>query len=378
MQGSGKKIYNARAQQRAFEYNLSCCIRENADINRARRKFEEKNSPKTILFQKSRGITQQLDLSKRMASSDLTETAKQACQNLLKLVATELNITSKSKKANGFIQQHVSFEEIEEIMNKCLPAFRKLRSICFNEEIKEYSRYLFNVYNSLFDKLIELDVRFAKFAPISSLKDRTLDIDSRIELMPKDFQDDIISLREKLESDPNLEFVLSNSPKENDERVKSVCDMLEDGVFNAKSGVAKATQDLSSNLYRFIIEQLNIQDFNEEGLKYGEIKNVLTMCQTGLNALKSSSLRKDLREIADWEKIDPYTQLYNRLININIKFAFFAPKKSLNRLDINFKKLSEKERNVMTRILMDYGLLDDDKFYENYKHIFNAKQNLKI
>lgn len=377
---SGTKIYNPKIHHQLTQGCISNIIREHNNKNRAITKLINKNSTREKVLHDGRVGAQQLDKTKKLVASNINNEVATTVNSLIDFISTELNITEKSKKKNNYIQPNVSFEQIQQIMNDCLPVLKQLRTICYDSEIQKYVRCIksTNYKKSLFDRLIDLDARFALFALKDSLKDATLNVDSRFEMLSKDMQFELKALKEKLSINEDLDYVATTAVAETNEKNQTVDLMvknLNQTIFKSKEEVANATKILSDGLYAYIVEQLQLKDFDEDK-KQEEISEVLAMCRQGINSLKQTSENKNLSEIAGWEDLNPHTELFNRLINLNIRFVFFAPRESLNRLDIDFKRLNEQERNEFQKVLIDYGLWDDDKFYENYKDLFGVEKQI--
>lgn len=379
MHHNGREIYNSKVTTYLVNKNSSECMYDFVGERKARIKENIKNSNKYITHQNARNVAQEFTKRKSEVVGKLHTITEQTYKDVLKAIATDLCITTKSKKANQYMQTDISFEQIEDVFNVYLPVLKKLKAICYNEEIESVNQNFHFCYKKFFDALIELDIRFALFAPKSSLNKAGVDL--KIEILPIEYKNQINQLKETLEVDEDLDYVSTKEVEqikttENSKR-QDMIDSVNEVEFKSKFEMVKATETLSSNLFKFIIKELDLQDFDEV-IKAKDVGNVLNVCAIGLSALKNSSESEELNEIAGWENFDPYTELFNRLIDINIKFAFFAPKSSLNRFDIDFKKMHEKEREVMLTILKKHGLWDDPEYVEVYQPLFSSATNLNV
>ena len=142
--------------------------------------------------------------------------------------------------------------------------------------------------------------------------------------------------------------------------------------FHSHISMISSVENATTDLYLFIINQLKLQDGSKKTIKFEDIKNVFLLGDAALKSIKKYSASDALNKYSGWDECDPYTELFKNLMNVNMRFAFFAPKSSLNRMDIDFDSLSDKEKTVMLKILIDNGLWNDEEFYENYKDSFIA------
>lgn len=378
MKHNGREIYNSRVARYLVDKNASECMIDIVGARKAKKKEELKNSPEYITNQNARNIAQGFTNTQRMVVADLRAVAEQTCKDTIKEIAIDLGATAKAKKINNYMQPNVSFKRVEEIAQSYLPVFKKLRAICYDEEVKSIDWKFDVIYKKLFDALIDLDIRFVYYAPINSINRAS--VAPKLEMLPQKEQEKLGALKELLEKNEDLDYVSTTEVEtdEKHERSEAIVDYINEGEFKAKFKVVQATESLSSDLYQFIIKELNLQNYDEPTLKYKSIDNVLNICCVGLASLKKSSSSKQLNEIAGWEQFDPYTELFNRLIDINIRFAVFAPKSSLNRFDIDFKRMSEKERAIMLTVLKNNGLWDDPEYVEVYGPLFGSAKDLNV
>ena len=377
MRHNGRNIYNNKITEHLVNMNSSQCMveivaRRHAEIRKEIEDSEEFKTKKT-----AREIAQGFDVIKKNIIYDLRETIKQTTQSVLQLIKQDLGVCEKARKKNGYIQENITDEQINEIINKYLPILKELRRLSNNDEINSTNVKFLTSYEFLFVELILLDSRFAIYAPLASLN--RSGVSEKLDFVAQ-HQEKINNLKADLKENENLDYISKTEivePKTKDKRdikIQSMVDLLGESELKSKLELVKATEDLSSNVYKFIIKELNLQTIDEKNVKFVDIKNAFAICSSAINALKLSSARDDLHGVSGWEELDPYTELFNKLMKINIKFAFFAPKKSLNRLNIDFNRLSDKEKNVMKKVLIDNGLLDNDEYFENYKVVLNLEK----
>ena len=377
MKHQGRQIHNSKVVKGWVSMTTSQCMTDIVARKKAEKRKQFESTHKFQAETKGRKIAQEFSSIKAGVVEDLRKLATQTSQELLEFIATELKIDKKSKKINNYVQPTLTLEQIKKVVNDCLPVIKKLKLLCENQDVKPSNMSYPTVYETMFINLIELDSRFALFASKDILNRAS--VVSKIEFLLEEIQNKINSLKEQLELNEDMDYVSTTEIDKfatkgvENEKIQSMLDLIEEGEFRAKLDMVKEAEHLSSNIYNFIISELDLQDYDEKKLKYGDIKDVLVLCQPAILSLKEISGRKDLNEVAGWEQFDPHTELFNRLMDINIKFSFFAPIKSLYRLDIDFKRLSEQERNVMKKVLIDNGLWDNDEFYENYRDLFENK-----
>ena len=377
MQGSGKKVFNSKAQQKAVDINLKVCSAEMFLQEKYKAREEKRKNPseETIRNNRLREIIKTEAFAEQSVMDSLVEAEKNLANQIYEFITSKFDF-KKSRYGSKFYHSDISDEEIERVIIECLPALKELKSNVENGQYhKENALHVYNEYERLFNKLIDKDIRFASFAPVECVKRSTTQ--EKLNQLNGDIVDKINENQKVLNSNYDLTGVLNidDTQEENAEILKLVHDQKE-LEFKSRIDMIKITEKFSQDLYNFIINDLNMQDFDEKTVKYKQIEETLNYCSNALNKLNKLSNNEYLTSISGWEEFDPYTEIFNNLINLNIKFVFFAPKKALNRLDIDYKRLSEKERNVMLKVLIDKGLWDNDEFYENYHQVFENGHNI--
>jgi len=376
MKHSGRNIKTPKIVGMVTNQCVGAILSEEHD----KRRRDAENSPEKKLQRSGRELAQDYDVIKTRIMSDFRQATNQTAKDILQFIKEELGVANIARRINGYQQSGITSEQIEEIIIKCLPVLKELRRLSKKEEINSVNVNYFTNYELLFVELINLDTRFALYAPLQSLKSSK--ISEKLDFTAQEHQEKVNLLIAKLEENKHSDYVSTAKldkhelDDERDKKIQSMVDFIREEEFKSKYQLVGATETLSSNIYSFIIKQLDMQEFDEKTIKYTDIKNVFSLCAVALNVLKDASSRKDLNEVSGWDACDPHTELFNNLMHLNMKFAFFAPKKSLNRLDIDFKRLSDKERNVMLKVLIDHGLWDDDEFYENYRRVFENGHNI--
>ena len=369
---NGREIYNSKVNKRVWDATVHDSIVEMAKKKKAKKKQEVKNSDKYKTEQRARAVAQVFSNSRSEIVKDLKLTSIELANSIYNFIKTELGVEKKGSKLNGFIQKNIEFEKLVEIVNLCLPALEKLKVFSSHDLIRDQKDFAFTSYEKLFTDLIELDARFSVFAPLNQIN-RSINAQRITELQEK-YQIMLKSEKEIQTTGDGNDYVGRNKGiKVDDDRKQKINDFV-DNVnsvqFRARFDIIKATEHLCLETYKFIVNELGLKNIDEKTLKFRDIKTVLDMCKPAISTLNLYSQDCELNEIAGWEEFDPHTELFNNLIKLNIRFVFFAPKKSLNRLDIDFNKLNDKEKEVMFDILNKFNLWNDKEFYEKHYLIF--------
>ena len=371
--GSGKKIYNAKAQQRAVDYHLRGCITDMYKKTLAEIKLNHKLSPSPEMIRNNemRAIMQKAGSVVQDARLKIAEAEKTLAYQLEQYITSKFNLKSRLK-TEIYYRPEISFEEIKEVIDSCIPALLKLKALGAHEgEFRRLGNSIFTEYETLFNNLIKRDIRFATFAPLTCIE-RNI-VQERITLSNKDDIKEVIDNQERLKQNPNSDYVsrLSNEQLAQNEFVAELLDNQEELEHECCQKIVNSTEDMCQSLFQFIVKDLCIKDIDDKTLKNTKIKETLDYCSSAIRALYEYSNNPNVQSAADWEGFDPHTELFTRLMDIDIKFAFFAPKKALNRFDIDFNRFSNREKDIMLKVLINHGLWDNDEFYENYKGPFD-------
>ena len=372
MKLNGREIYNSKVSKQMWDVEIRKSIEDYVKTKKFKKRQEYINSDKHKSEQRAREIAQNFSRKHSELVKDLKLASKELANNIYEFIKTELNVHNKAIKLNGYIQPKIQLKKIKEIIDLCVPALEKLKVLSSHELIHYHKGMAYTEYENLFNNLIELDARFAIFAPLNQIN--RSNNEPRIELLEDKYKKMLEHEKTVQTIDCNKDYVYRNNGVEvNDnrsEKITTFVDNINSVQFAAKFTIIKATECLCSETYKFIVDELDLYMIDEKELKFTEIKTVLEMCQSAISTLKTYSHNQKLNEIAAWDEFDPHTELFNHLIKLNIKFAFFAPKKSLSRLDIDFNKLSEKEKVIMFDLLNKFNLWEDHEFYEKNHLIF--------
>ena len=202
--------------------------------------------------------------------------------------------------------------------------------------------------------------------------------------------------KERDKNNPNLIRISSERKlsqavaKEEDE----VCLML-----------AKVSQELIAEIYNLIKEQLGITNglrkdcFYREEITTQEIKKAIDTFIPALKKLKLLTADKKIMLKSNNKLFDEYEKLFNSLIRLDIRFAEFAPLKSIDRVD-NLEKAktlpdsgmsiverkNKLEKNIHADYVSESEITNNDKINEmveelkkqNKTHICEWQKQLKI
>ncbi len=375
---NGRKIHNPRVVESIWRFESGDILYELAKKKQAKQREIRENSKEELDDQIVRKNTQMHSRAEMDLVDELRIKGKELAGKYIEFVIAELNIRKKAIKVNKYQQINVSFEKIQQLMEEGLPFFKKLRSLTESPEIISSNKKNFSTFESMFVSLIELDARFALYAPKASLN--KVGMEFKFDAMAEEYKSKVYELKAILEENPELDYVCSTEceEKSKNEKVQELIDRINEEKFKAKFEMVKSTENLCLNCYHFICEYLGLNVDKKKELNHEEIERALNVSGRSLKALAKSSSNKMLDEVASWDEFDPYTELFNKLIDINIKFVFFAPIKSLARLDIDFSGLTNEEKSEILKVLIDNGLWRDKEYYEKYKECFeNVNLNEK-
>ncbi len=324
--------------------------------------------------QEERTIRQELDFKKNHIVDILYESALELRTEIVEFIASKLSIKASAKEMDPY-KKKISFEEIKGVVDLCLPAIQKLKDISNTDEvdIKPY-RNTYTEYEALFNDLLDLDIRFIYFAPVNCFERAT--VGRRLKYCNNDILKQLETRAKKFKNDRETDYLAENKTTEvASTEVQIMIDKFNEVEFKSKYDMVCVTESLASDIHRFILKHL--KDADCKTLSYKQMNEVFEVVRPSLNSLKELCQHKDLQEVAGWAECDPYTELFNRLIDINIKFAFHAPTSSLNRLDIDFSELGSKEKALMVQLLERKGLWDNREYYDNYYWALKGDDNIK-
>lgn len=333
-------------------------------------------SPEYIKETNERQIRQKMNNYQQEVAKNLLDSRSEMIKELLELIKSKLDITYKPSKKQSYCS-NVTFEQIKEVIDLCLPALEKLNKLSDNEVINSCSNNLhYTEYEKFFNELIEFDIRFAYFAPFKSF-DRTA-VKNKMEDLSEDIKLNLNERKMKFNKDNQADYLSENKTNLNqiDFEVQTIIDKEEEVEFKSKYEIVCATEVMANDIYNFIKGELKR---NENGVfEVKDIIEIVKFCRTALYVLRNKSFDADLNEVSGWDRANPYIELFNNLMELDIRFAMFAPKASLNRLDIYYDQMSEQERKIMLKIFKEKGLWDDVEFKAVYYSTFCSVESLEL
>lgn len=373
MYGSGKKIYNSDVQTAVFNRHLNGYLSDKHERDKATRKLARQENPSAykIKNDKYRAIQQRVAAANATAKKNVAAAERELAEKLYTYIVGKLDFSGKLS-GGIFYRPNISYQQIEEVIHSCMPALIKLRKLAMREQefANVHSDYKFNKLDNLFNDLIKLDIRFAAFAPYKSVtKDLAAE---RISTSNPDSIREVLDSLHIMQADPNNDYIARSEGKEfeSPQEIVDMVDHIGEVEFNAYHDMIIATEMLQQDLYSFIVKEVNLNEQDQPDLPIEDIEHTLDYCSSAIKLLHTLSNTPKLQELAAWDESDPHTNLYIRLMNEHMRFALFAPKKALDRPDMEYQRLTKKDRNHMLRRLIDTGLWDDDQYYEYYRSIF--------
>jgi hypothetical protein len=297
-------------------------------------------------------------------SVELLKATQQFADDLFELICESLNLNENTSAA-----------EIENTLNECLPALKKLKTLSDVKEIQSKDLvHRYSIYERLFNKLMDMNINFAMFAPKGSVERPAVErkiasnpmvkkeVENNLALMSADEKFDYVSSHQVCSFEPDNKTV-SKSQK--------LITEIEQHQRLAGTKMAYATQELSDNVYTFIENELYV-DTLTPSIK--DIEDVFSVSLFVLKRLKDLTKNPHINKVKTW-KINPYDNLFRRLIQLDVRLALFAPSTSLNFLDYDFKKLSEPEKEVLFKHIQKAGLWENEEFVKTYHHVFAVQMS---
>ncbi len=338
---------------------------------------QKRNDPDNIRYHSAQEISQDFSVVKAEVCDFLKSKISEIKTDIFEIVKSELNIQSLEK--NCFYDKNLSFAKMEELIQIFLPVLKRLK------EMSE-SHYLLNqqygsaytTYERLFNELIETDARFALFAPSRCLN-RSI-VMKKVETLPDCAKLSILNKKEELEKGEQ-DYVSEHEICEFDpqdirvQKANAVNLKLQETQNVACKRIAIAIVEMGDDLFNFIRSELKLNPINPPVLKHGDIKKILESCSNTKSNLERLSNNPLVSEVAGWKDNNPYNTMFYNLINSDPKFVFYAPVEVLRRTDLNFDKLSDKEKDLLFAICKSKNLFDDDEFYKQYHKVFDDQFN---
>ena len=340
-----------------------------------------KSTPEYIRWETTRKMLQDCSKSEAEAYIIMAQATEKLSDAIYEFITTEIDF-SRKLNIGEYFHKEVSFADIETIINQCLVALNKLRALSENEKVQAHATgKKFNEFERLMTKLVDLDARFALFAPKKVLnKAKFMD---KVKDLPAEYRDDIFALKDRLdidEKDDNLlKYIVAEfDPRE--ERTVAVTKMMDEekeAEEKALKVMEKTGESLIDDIYMFFKTELNLQEGVLNDVEHVAIQKIFEICLDPIKRLKKVTVELDSFN-SRAGKNSMYDKLFERLIKLDIKFALYATKNALSRYDLDFKQLNEQEKDIVFAKIQKYGLWKDPEYVVVYHSVFAgqiAKQN---
>ena len=273
-----------------------------------------------------------------------------------------------------YYDKSVSYAEIEEIIQILLPVLKKYKTISANRDVITRQTNSYSLYERIFNDLIDIDARFATFAPIGSMNKPG--VMEKVETLPDFVKDEIIARKEMLDNGLGQDYVDENEILEFDPQEKRVQDsnkILEKINLITEQACKKigiSIIEMSDEIYNLMQSELELNPNESPKRTNSEVKRILDLCSVTLRNVERLSNNLHVSKVMGWEKTTPFNTMFYNLVRIEPRFAFHAPTEVLSRLDLNFESLLEEEKDSLYLILKNEGLFEDDDYFKQYKRMF--------
>lgn len=269
--------------------------------------------------------------------------------------------------SNITYNKDVSMLELDRVINEYLPALKKLRRLCANEDISSKTKSrVYTVYEALFARLIELDARFALYAPKAVLYKPT--VVTRVSGLPEDIKFEVEVCREEMKENPNADYVhqyLVCEFEPGNPRVRDAKGMVK-RVNEVERGVADkmvdATEVLANDILNFTKEELETLKNENEKINFKQYSDLFNSSYFARQKLVELIRDKHISKRAKWE-FSPHKALLKQIILLNGNFLVCILEEYLQRYNgVDNRVLTEQERKDI------FEILDEEKVLSNPKH----------
>lgn len=328
----------------------------------AQEKIQKQNDPEEIKKNELARIYQ-------LKSDVETETGIFVAQNCKKLKQQIYDFLTDR------IGRKTSYSVVEERINLCLELLKEYRKVVENETIIEKAQSRdYTLYGQLFNMLIEYNANFLMFAPKECFKKTK--VSSKIRTLPELYQNMVNERIERFEENDKADYVneseiYESESNEKTERVEEMMTFLNNTKEQAVDKMEDMADEHSNRLYRFISNEYQ-EIKGKNGIVTSEdIKTIFNRCKDQrerlIDLVKNNEFVSKRMKKRD---VNPNENMFNHLINLDIRFAQYAPGKCYCRLDLDFKTLTEAEKDVVFDRICRYGLWNIPQFVENYHDVF--------
>ena len=322
-------------------------------------KAEEDASQRGISNMIVRKILQEVDVVETSSCDMIVNECLQICDKVYALIKVGLGYNVRKKS-------DITLDEIKSELDKYVSVLKRVKVVSSDKSIQNHSNQKkYNIYEKLFKNLVELDARYLVFAPKIVIET----FESKIFPQTEEFYSLLSVRKEKLAQNEKFDYVEEFNGKSCSLSNEMLVELLnKESLVSTK--MICATEKLSEDLFKFIKVQLKLGERKKHSVLISELEDVKAQCYAQLHKLRSLSNQPLIYRNAGWGDLDPYTQLFNRLIEEDINFVQIAPEKSLNRSGIDFNLLTDLEKSLVFTKLVEKGIMSDSKFFEAYKEMF--------
>ncbi len=132
----------------------------------------------------------------------------------------------------------------------------------------------------------------------------------------------------------------------------------------------EATVKLKESIISLIEEYLLKHHDSIEDAEIYEIENALRHLEIAIGKLEKMSKTYQNLAKPNPKLLSEYEKLFNELMEMDIRFALYAPKRSLNKKNVKFFKMPEELKDRMFERLEDLGITENPAFLETYANAF--------
>ena len=352
-----------------------------AAAKRRERYLEEKkerdSQPRSVMITSTNKLCQEFSSTEARVKKEVRADLQLLRKNIVDFVKDNIDFTKRIENGYSY-HRDVDFAQMEEIIKILLPILKEFKTECDGKMLAprkgEYTEY-----EKLFNELISIDARFILFAPYSCIKAATQNTTTKtkIQRLPDCYKEELKNRKNKLKADRTADYVTETNVgavDASDERVGVVtemCQFIENSKNAACDEMIVALWKLHDGVYNYLRGVYGIEIDGSTPLTLAQIEDIVTViCSSPLRNLKRVSAHRPLREYAGWKSNDPYTALFNNLVKVDIKFAIYAPITTLKSSKLDFKKLTEEEKDLVFARFQECGLWNNEKYVEIYHSVF--------
>lgn len=237
--------------------------------------------------------------------------------NLVEYIKQELGYDKGAK---------VEFYQLEEIVNEMSSCMKQIKRIANDKTIlNKKNSNLRTIYESLFFDLINLDARFAVFAPAGAMTTST--IKQKIQRLPECFRADIEKTQKRLKKNPKADYLALYQVPEFEEnnphvaKAKELMQPVRKEIVKSITQMMKATKQLSEDIYNHFVEQLEVYKDKNGRVPDEKIKAIAALMKPAKNKLNELSRNVHICKKATWEG-DIVENLLERLQLLDPRIEF--------------------------------------------------------